>query len=307
VRSLACTLPDLAELKDVELLWDEPLARHTTFRVGGPVKCLARPLTEEALITLLSFLRERNLPYIILGGGSNVLAPDVAWDILVVQLTRCASGVVQETAENDGTVRVSAGAGVTNSRLLRYCIRNELSGLEFLAGIPGTLGGAVIMNAGTCEGCLSDVLEEVEVLTSRGLRLRIEKEKLPVGYRHMGLPDGCTVLGVTVRLRLEESDSIQRKIRQILHARKQTQPFGKPSAGCIFKNPIGQSAGLLIDTAGLKGYRIGNAEVSEKHANWILNLGNARAEDILSLIEHVERTVLHRFGISLEKEVRVLA
>jgi UDP-N-acetylmuramate dehydrogenase len=307
VRSLTFQSPDFEELRDVEFLWDEPLAKHTTFRVGGPVKCLARPLTEEALLHLLNLLRDRGIPHITLGGGSNVLAPDVAWDILAVQLTRCCSGIMQGAAGSDGMVRVYAGAGGTNSRLLRYCVRNGLSGLEFLAGIPGTLGGASIMNAGARDGCLSDVLEGVDILTARGVRQRVEIAKLTTRYRHMGLPDGCTVLGVMVRLRQEESGAIQRKIRQIVHARKQTQPVGKPSAGCIFKNPDGHSAGALIDRAGLKGYRIGDAEVSEKHANWIVNLGNARAEDILRLIGHIEHTVFQLFGIRLEREVRVLA
>lgn len=306
-HSVAVHQLDIQGLRDVEFLWDEPLARHTTFRVGGPVRCLARPVTEEALLHLLSFVRDRALPHVILGGGSNVLAPDDPWDILVIQLTRCSSEITREPSDGDASVRVFAGAGVSNSRLLQYCARDGLSGLEFLAGIPGTLGGAAIMNAGTHEGCLSNVLEWLDVLNNQGERERVGIDELPAGYRNMGLPEDFLVLGAAVRLRHDESDAVRRKLRQIIKTRKQTQPAGRPSAGCIFKNPVGQSAGALIDKAGLKGCRVGDAQVSEKHANWIVNLGNARARDILRLIDHVERAVFKTFGVRLEREVRVLS
>lgn len=294
------------KLQDVEFRRDEPLAAHTTFRVGGPVSCFAVPRTEEALTGLLREVRELGVPHVILGGGSNILAPDGPSDLLVVKLSPACSGAVRIEDAGEGRKRAYAGAGAGLSGFLGFCRKNGLGGLECLAGIPGTVGGALVMNAGTRDGCISDALIKVDVLDREGERRELEKAELPIAYRSLGLPEGCVVMGGHFLLEESAPSAIEARMADILRRRKLSQPQGFPSAGCVFKNPPGQSAGALIERAGLKGCRMGDAEVSEKHANWIVNRGNARAEDILALIRHVEDRIRREFGVSLEREIRML-
>lgn len=292
-------------LPGIEFRWWEPLARHTTFRVGGPVWCLARPRDEDALESLMKRVRERSIPCVVLGGGSNVLAPDEPWEVLAVQLNLACSGLVVEDLEGGG-VQVHAGAGVGLSRLLRCCLRSGLGGLEFLVGIPGSIGGALVMNAGTRDGCMHDVLEWVELMDRGGRRRRLNVSEIPGGYRSMGLPEGWIVLRACLNLRRTPVARSKAAMRDIMKKRRSGQPVECASAGCVFKNPPSLSAGELIDRAGLKGFRVGDAEVSTKHANWIINRGRATASDILCLIRHIEGEVFRMFGVSLEREIRVL-
>lgn len=285
------------------ILWDEPLARHTTFRVGGPVAALVEPENETALAALIGRLRESGVPIVLIGGGSNLLAPDAPMDLVAIRLGEGFSTLHEETAEERLLV---AGAGVRSSRLLGYCIREGLSGLEFLTGIPGTIGGALIMNAGTSAGCMADGLGWIDCLGPEGRRVRLERSDLHPRYRSMGLPADCIVLAASLRVERSTPQAVKAEATRLMVGRRKSQPHGLPSAGCIFKNPPEAAAGALIERAGLKGFSIGEALVSTRHANWIVNRGKASAADILALIRHIEREVFARFGVQLEREVRIL-
>lgn len=293
------------DLEDVAFSWDVPLERFNTFRLKGRVRCLAVPQTTEALAGLLRRLRKTSVPWVVLGRGSNVVIPSGTWDRVLIVLDRCAGNLWWEREEG-GRIRVGAGAGLRLSRLLGACARYGWSGLEGLVGIPASMGGAVVMNAGTRRGSLADVLETVSYMDAGGAVHRRRREELEAGYRHMGLPDPCVVLDAVLDLRADDPARVQHRMRRILKERKATQPLDLPSAGCIFKNPPGEPAGALIDRAGLKGFRIGGAQVSPVHANWIVNCGDAAPEDVKALIRHVKDVVRERFGVTLEEEVRVL-
>jgi UDP-N-acetylmuramate dehydrogenase len=300
LQSLVINLPGL------ELKWHEPLARYTTFRVGGPVFCLVRPQSEEALIRLMEELRSHAVPYFILGGGSNVLLPDDEWNAVAIQLNLCSVNVALDKVAGASAFRLSAGAGVRLSRLVGYCLRNKLGGLEPLVGIPGTVGGAVVMNAGTRAGAIADGLLWVDVLDEKNRRRRIPKSELSPGYRSLGLADNWVVLGCCLEVETQADDMQRARLSEIVRERNRTQPVGWPSAGCIFKNPEGLAAGALIEKSGLKGLRMGDAEVSPKHANWIINRGHATAHDVVGLIELIENRVQSDFGIHLEREIRIM-
>lgn len=295
-----------ARLPDVEFRWDEPLARHTTFRVGGPVSCLAVPRTEKALGGLVREARRQGVPCVILGAGSNVLAWDGPMDVLVVKVTPSCCGEIRCRDAGDGEKEVFAGAGAGLPRLLAFCLRNGFEGLEALVGIPGTVGGALVMNAGTREGAITDPLIELEFLDAEGMPQRLQKSQLSIGYRFTGLPGDSVVTGARFLLKQTERGALRARAAEIMRQRKRTQPLGLPSAGCVFKNPAGLSAGALIQRCGLKGFRVGDAEVSGKHANWIVNRGSARAADILALIQHIQQKVFRDFGVLLELEIKVL-
>jgi len=290
----------------VEVRWSEPMASHTTFRVGGAVWCFARPHTERALASLLQEVRERDAPYFILGGGSNVLPPDQPWDAMVIQLNLACAKLFRFQESGADRAFVYMGAGVRLSEALRYCLANDLGGLEPLAGIPGTVGGALVMNAGTAGGDISENLLWIDLIDRLGRRQRVPRYDLSPGYRTMGLPEDCVVIGACFKLAAQPAEVQRARIAELLKERKRTQPLNLPSAGCIFKNPPGKPAGELIEQAGLKGFRIGDAEVSRKHANWIVNRGSATARDITVLIGKIENEVLGTFGVRLEREIRIL-
>lgn len=301
-RMLEDDLSALQTVQGVAFKWQEPLSSHTTFRVGGPISCLAEPLSEDALLALMARIRELTLPCFILGGGSNILAPDTPWHAVSISLRSCSARVA-----GAGPAIYAAGAGLRLSGWLRFCAANGLAGMEFLTGIPGTIGGALVMNAGTREGSIAESLVWIDILDGQGRRHRLQRKDLQPGYRSMGLQKDWTVLGASFRLRQSTPQAVRDTLRQFMVRRKQTQPLGLPSAGCIFKNPEGFSAGALIDKAGLKGMRIGDAEISEKHANWIVNRGEAKARDIRALIRYVQAEVHRRFGIPLELEIQVFS
>jgi len=293
-------------LPGLEVKWREPLARYTTLRVGGPVFCLVRPQTEEALTRLIDELRLHALRYFILGGGSNLLLPDDEWNGLAIQLDLCSANLVLDREDGTSSGRLSVGAGVRLPRLLRYCLENELGGLEFLVGIPGMVGGALVMNAGTREGSVADRLLSVDALDEQNRRRRISRSELSPRYRSLGLPESWVILGCCLEVEARAAGVQRARLAAIMRERRRTQPLGWPSAGCIFKNPEGFAAGALIEKSGLKGLRMGDAEVSPKHANWIINRGHARAQDVVALIEHIEDRVRCDFGILLEREIRIM-
>ncbi len=300
------TTPRWAEavlrVRDVDLHWDEPLRRRTTFRVGGPVACLAEPRTESALAALIAQARAEGASFRILGEGSNVLAPDGPWETIIIRPRR-ACGAVEATEEEGGALYV--GAGVRLAEWIGFCVRHGLGGVEHLVGIPGAVGGALVMNAGTREGAIADSLVWVDALDGDGQRVRLYRRELPVSYRSLGLPSGWVALGAGFRLHPTPASELKARMRESAVRRRRTQPLGRPSAGCVFRNPDAAPAGLLIDRAGLKGFRIGDAQVSEKHANWIINVGQARACDIISMMETIEKRVFDCFGIGLKREIEV--
>jgi UDP-N-acetylmuramate dehydrogenase len=301
----------LSRLPEIDFCWQEPLARHTTFRVGGPVTCVARPCAEQALVQLLRWLRARRITHLVLGAGSNVVAPDDPWEAVVIKLDGCCntlepgqSGAVPDPAGADQYLTV--GSAVRLARLTRYCLENALTGLEFMVGIPGSVGGALVMNAGTQTGSIEDALCAITMLDAAGHKNRVKKPQLLIGYRSLALPPGTLILSAVLGLQRGVAADIRSRVRTLMQQRRLTQPLNWPSAGCIFKNPPGQAAGALIERAGLKGMRLGDAQVSLKHANWIVNLGQARARDIVALIKHVEERVYQEFGLRLQREVQVL-
>jgi len=306
MRAMNSAVRALESIPDVEFRMDEPLARHTTFRVGGPVRLLARPRSEKALFALLEPIRELDIPFIVLGAGSNVLAPDGYWEMSIIQLHLACNGLFRSEQRAQGRKLLYAGAGTKLQQLIQYCIENGLEGLESLAGIPATVGGAIMMNASTSFGAISDSLVYVELVEPDGAKRSIRRDQLTPGYRTMGIPESSIILGACFKLRPCRSDTVKARAEQILKHRRQTQPLRFHSAGSIFKNPVGRFAGALIEKAGLKGYRIGDAEVSRKHANWIVNRGGALARDIIELIEKIENEVYGTFGVRLEREIRIL-
>ena len=228
----------LEGISDVEFRFDEPLARHTTFRVGGPVRLLARPRSESALCALLEPIRDSDVPFVVLGGGSNVLAPDGPLEMAVIQL-HLACNELRSGQGSKGQTILFAGAGTKLQELIRYCIENGLEGLESLSGIPGTVGGALVMNAGTPSGAISDNLLQVDLVDRDGKRRSIRREELTPGYRTMGIAENGIVLGACFKLGSCPGEILKGRAEQVLQNRRRTQPLRYPSAGSVFKNPDG--------------------------------------------------------------------
>ncbi|MEW6424852.1 MAG: UDP-N-acetylmuramate dehydrogenase [Bacillota bacterium] len=280
---------------------DEPMKLHTTWRIGGPADFFIDPDGVESLARALGFAREANLPVTIIGKGSNLLVKDGGIRGLVVKI---GSGFTRLSVQGN---RVSAGAGVGLARLTAAAQDAGLGGFEFLAGIPGSVGGAVVMNAGAFGKAIGDLCEEVELMDETGRLTRRAGAGLGFGYRTSSLQDSkLIVLAATFRGTHRDRDAIRAEAQGIFNRRKKSQPLGEPSAGSVFKNPPGFSAGFLIEQAGAKGMRAGGAAVSGVHANFIVNLGNATAGDVLTLLEQVKSLVWQKFAIELEPEVRIL-
>ena len=287
-------------LPGLKWLRDEPLSRHTSFRIGGPAKRMAFPKTAEELIVLDGFLREADVRTILLGNGTNVLFPDEGLDAVVI-----ATGEM-DAIERDGDT-LTADAGVSLARLATFAWQEGLTGLEFAHGIPGSLGGGVVMNAGAYDGSLSDVLVEATALFPDGVRT-IGVEDLRLSYRHSLFTEqsDAVVLRAKVRLQAGDKDAIKARMDELMARRKASQPLEYPSAGSTFKRPAGYFAGRLIEDAGLKGARVGGAEVSPKHAGFVINTGGATCADVLGLIEKIQKTVYDAAGVMLEPEVRII-
>lgn len=298
--------------------FDEPMSRHTTFHIGGSAEVWAEPENAGELARLVRLASEVGLPLTIVGGGANLLVRDEGIPGLVICLSRPAfqgfsssSAPSPLTGEGGGEGEiVSAGAALPLEWLLRETRLRGLSGVEFLAGVPGRVGGAVRMNAGTrdLEGkthAFSDVIRFITVMDRKGRVTRLSREEAGFGYRCSRL-DGRIVLEAELALRPSDPQSVGRRMEALWAFKKRTQDWSSPSVGCIFKNPAPLSAGRLLEEAGLKGHRVGDAMVSPTHANFIMNLGSARAADVLALIEEARARVLNRFGQALELEVQVI-
>jgi len=292
----------LQHLDGVQVDWSVTLAGHTSLRVGGPVSCLLRPLNLAGLRSAVQVLIQNHYPYFILGRGSNILVSDTGVQAAAISLERGFSKV--ERLDVEGHVNV--GAGLPLRRLLRFCLQEGLGGLEFIAGIPGSVGGALRMNAGTHAGAMADVCREVRFLNADGSLARVPRSALHFSYRKLELPPAAVLFEVEFSLTPSSRKHIQDKVRTLLEFRKEKQPWQLPSAGSVFKNPPGDFAGRLIEAAGLKGIRVGDAQISQKHANFIVNLGQARASDILALIHLARKKVFQEFGVQLQLEIEVI-
>ena len=295
-QRLAAALPGL-ELRD-----NEPMYRHTTFRVGGPVTLMALPRSVEELSTVVSLAKEAGIEPFFLGRGSNLLVADRGAEAFLIKL---AGGL--DRLELLGENSLYVGAGVTLAQAAVFALEHALTGLEFAHGIPGTLGGGVFMNAGAYDGELSQVISWADVLDETGRRFRLEGPDLELGYRtsvFSRMP--WVVTGARLDLTPGDPAAIRARMEDLSHRRRSKQPLEFPSAGSTFKRPAGHFAGALIQEAGLKGVRIGGAQVSEKHAGFVVNTGGATSDDILSLIRLVRDTVLEKTGVLLEPEVRML-
>lgn len=288
-------------LPDLEVLQDEPMSRHTTFRIGGPAKRMAFPSSREQLVLLMSFAKDYGANPLVIGNGSNLLVPDEGLDRLVID----TSANLNRVERGSGNT-VLADAGATLARTADLACKSGLTGLEFAHGIPGTLGGGVVMNAGAYGGELKDVVTEVTALYPDGVKVLTPAE-LDFSYRHSVFSAGeGIVLGAKVKLESGDPDAIKAKMDDLLARRKASQPLELPSAGSTFKRPTGYYAGPLIEGCGLKGCRVGGAEVSSKHAGFVVNVGGATCADVLALIEKVQKTVYDAHGVMLEPEVKII-
>ena len=294
-RQIAENLPKIA------LRFDESLSKHTSFRIGGPAEVMAFPQNVDELTDILKMSKELDIRPSILGAGTNVLAPDEGVAGLVICLKDCMNGM---TELGDGRILVMAG--VTMSRAAVFAANHGLSGMEFAHGIPGTIGGGVYMNAGAYGGEISQICESVTVINREGQQQTLSRDEMCFRYRHSVLEEtGAIVVSAVFRLTQDTPEAVKARMKALLTKRSASQPLDLPSAGSAFKRPVGGYAAALIDQAGLKGFRIGGAGISTKHAGFAVNLGGATANDVKQLLEQVSARVFEATGIKLEPEIRI--
>ncbi|HTP80421.1 MAG TPA: UDP-N-acetylmuramate dehydrogenase [Bacteroidota bacterium] len=277
---------------------NEPLGKYTSMRVGGSAECYIEPSDKTDMVSTVRYLQEIGVPYMVIGRGSNLVVSDEGVRGAVINMETGVSAL-----RLDGPM-VYAESGVRLNKFVDFCIQNSRGGVEMLAGIPGTVGGAVVMNAGAHGGEISDHIVGVEVLRDADVRT-VPKADAQFAYRKSGFV-GDVVLSATFDLPFADKEELIRKRRELILRRNESQPLELPNSGSMFKNPANTFAARLIEQAGLKGKRIGDAQISEKHANFIVNLGNAKAADVVRLIELARRTVYQNTGIMLELEVKLL-
>lgn len=280
---------------------NEPLAAHCTFKIGGPAQLFVQPQTEQQLCSAVALCKEQAVRYYLLGNGSNILFADEGYDGAVLDISS-----MQDAVEVHGT-QLTAGAGVRLSALCKTALEHSLTGLEFAYGIPGTVGGAVYMNAGAYGGEMKDVLTTVQYLTAEGEVKEAAAAELDLRYRHSIFEEngGC-ILSAQFALQPGNAADIRAKMDELMAKRVDKQPLDKPSAGSTFKRPAGAFAAALIDQCGLRGFRHGGAAVSDKHCGFVVNLGGATCADVLALCDEVRAIVKEKTGYELEKEIRVV-
>ena len=281
-----------------EVRWSEPMAPFTSLQVGGPADVLVIPTDVEDVIRVIQGARAEGIPCVVLG-GTNVVVRDKGIRGIVMHLKHL-TGIHEENHQV-----VYAQAGVRLPLLMQFALGRNLSGMEWAAGIPGTVGGGVVMNAGTRLGEMKDVLGAVDIVNLRGHRVWVDASTMSFAYRKAILPKGI-VVGARLQLTLSTREQIEAKTKAYLRYRRTTLPLSIPNAGSVFKNPPGDSAGRLVEAAGLKGARVGDAEVSTMHANFIVNRGSATAAQLLALIRKVRQTVERKFGVRLQLEWKVI-
>lgn len=279
---------------------DEYMKNHTSFKVGGPVDILLTPETYEQIREIISFAKEKNIPYLVLGNGSNVLVRDGGVRGIIIKLCKLNSIKIEEN-------KITAQSGALLSKVSSLAAKNSLTGFEFASGIPGSIGGALTMNAGAYNGEISQVIESAYVLNSKGEFQNLTKEELELDYRMSAIIKyGYTVIEAVFNFQKGEQEKIYGRIEDLTKRRKEKQPLEYPSAGSTFKRPAGYFAAKLIEDSGLKGTNVGDAQVSEKHSGFIINKGNANANDIIKLIELVQKTVKEKFNVELHTEVMIV-
>lgn len=288
-------------LPRIALRFDEPMSKHTSFRIGGPAEVMAFPGNAEELSEILKMSGKLDIKPVILGAGTNVLAPDEGLRGLVICLKDCMNGIERLEGE---AIRVMSG--VTMTRAAVFAANQGLTGMEFAHGIPGTVGGGVYMNAGAYGGEISQICESVTVMDLCGNSKTLSRENMGFGYRRSILEEsGEIVVSVVFRLRPDSPEAVKGRMKELQAKRSASQPLDLPSAGSAFKRPVGGYAAALIDQAGLKGYRVGNAAISPKHAGFAVNLGGATANDVKELLIRVSDRVFAASGIRLEPEIRI--
>ena len=283
------------------VLGEEPMCRHTTFRIGGPADVFVAPDTVEKVAQGIRVCREAGVPFYIVGNGSNLLVSDDGYRGVIVQIYKNLSAI-----QTDGET-ITAEAGAMLSVIAKIAQAVSLTGFEFASGIPGTIGGAVVMNAGAYGGELRDVLQEATVLTKEGEIRTVSAEELKLGYRYSVIPEReWIVLAAKLRLKSGDPEMIRKRMEELKVQRVTKQPLDLPSAGSTFKRPEGYFAGKLIMDAGLRGFCVGGAQISQKHCGFVVNTGNATAKDVQNLIREVQTKVKEQFGVQLEPEVKML-
>jgi UDP-N-acetylmuramate dehydrogenase len=286
------------------ILFDEPAGRHTSIGVGGRIDALLFPEDERELKAVVGFLRRRQIPFLPVGNWTNLIVRDGGCRGALISLGRIRGVSLRDEGENG--ILLPAGAGCPLSELVNLAVREGVAGMEFCAGIPGSVGGAIRMNAGAYGGEIAKIVESVTLLDGSGEIRNVAREGLPFSYRNLDLPAESIIIGAAFRLRRGEMEKVAGRVREILGLRREKHPLEFQSAGSIFKNPPDRPAGRLIEEAGLKGFRIGDAQVSEKHGNFIVNRGTASAEDLLRLIALVQQRVFEKSGYALETEVKII-
>lgn len=287
-------------LPSVQLLRHEPMSKHTSFKIGGPADLFLIPANIRDFIELVTLIRERKIPYFILGNGSNILVSDKGIRSAVIDTTSLTGMQLEGTS-------VKVDCGTELETLTQFVAKNSLTGFEFAYGIPGTVGGAVTMNAGAYGGEIKDILKSSTVLTTRGRVQTLSREKMQFAYRQSVIQQSdLIVLSAEFQLHKGVFSQINEKMDELHEQRWTKQPMDLPSGGSVFKRPEGHYTGQLVDECSLRGYRIGEAAISDKHCGFIVNTGNATAQDVLALIEYTQKTVLERFGVTLERELKLV-
>ena len=303
--------------------YNEPMSSHTTFKTGGPATIMVTPADEKALKEIITICKENNEKYYIIGKGSNLLVADEGIDLVVIKIYHTMDEVVFHNETTDekmdvnhdnveqnnaqGKALVTAGAGIMLSKLAKELLDRELGGFEFASGIPGTLGGAITMNAGAYDGQMADVVKTVYAIDEEGNEYTISNEDMKFGYRHSLIMDrNLIVTKVDMEFRHKEYNEIKGKMDEFNGLRRAKQPLEHPSAGSTFKRPEGLFAGKLVQDAGLAGYRVGGACVSPKHCGFVVNDENGTSDDVMQVMKHVDEVVYDKFGVHLEPEVRII-
>ena len=283
-------------------LQQEPLSNHTTFRIGGPALHYLIPETMEEVSEALDFARSNHYPFYVIGKGSNMLFSDEGYPGVIIEIGK---GLEEIQIDDDGVV--TAQAGITLSAMASRLAKERLSGFAFASGIPGTLGGGITMNAGAYGGEIKDCIQSARVLTAEGATQELSRDELELGYRTSIIQkESYIVLDAVFQFERGDKEAIQKEMRDLNQRRREKQPLEFPSAGSTFKRPQGYFAGKLIEDAGLRGYRVGGAQVSEKHCGFVINCGQATADDVKQVIHDVQQKVNEQFGVVLEPEVRII-
>ena len=290
------------QMQDVKIVENEPMSAHTTFRIGGPARYYMIPENAGQVSKCMGFAMKMELPYVIVGKGSNVLFSDEGYPGVVIEVGRSMADI--EVSE-DGHIRAGAGAGL--GALAAAAAKQSLSGLEFASGIPGTVGGAVVMNAVAYGGEIKDCIKSAKVLDKEGAVLELSRDEMELGYRSSVIQRrGYIVTEAVFQLHKGNKEQILGRMSELNAKRREKQPLDYPSAGSTFKRPEGYFAGKLIEDAGLRGFQVGDAQVSEKHCGFVINRGKATAADVIGLMEEVQKRVLETSGVRLEPEVKII-